>query len=187
MKRSPHHRPTQRSVSVAAPVQHETSHSVTLEPVRLGGGRTGAGRAGRKPRSNGQLETAIAGTMVRRQMDRIPLWRDDHVAGAPIGSKILPPTAICLVWLHRAFRRAASPARAAPRSRGRATVLPLPTAMAALKRSGIWGCGRASMWGFPRPTKAGVGHAGDSRAADRARAQAASGPGDGRGREDGWR
>ena len=56
-----------------------TQATVTWEAIRLTGQDKLAVRASKKLRPDNLL-TALAGTMLRMEMDRVPLWRGDHVA-----------------------------------------------------------------------------------------------------------
>jgi hypothetical protein len=56
-----------------------TQSTVTWEAIRLTGQDALAVRASKKLRPDNLL-TALAGTMLRMEMDRVPLWRGDHVA-----------------------------------------------------------------------------------------------------------
>ncbi len=62
------------------PVQKTAKDPVEWEAFRLSGQDALAVRAGKKLRSEELLIPSLAGTMLRMHMDRIPLWRGDHVA-----------------------------------------------------------------------------------------------------------
>ncbi len=62
------------------PTQSTPQGSVELTPVRLTGSDALAVRASRKMRNDEMLVVQYAGTMLRKAMDDIPLWRGDHVA-----------------------------------------------------------------------------------------------------------
>ena len=53
---------------------------VTWEALRLSGQDALAVRASKKLRSDELLLTSFASTLLRMEMDRVPLWRGDHVA-----------------------------------------------------------------------------------------------------------
>jgi len=60
------------------PVQATPQAPVTWEAMRLSGTDALASRASKKLRPD-NLYVAFAGTMLRHEMDKIPLWRGDHV------------------------------------------------------------------------------------------------------------
>ena len=62
------------------PVQATPQEAVTWQPLRLTGQDALAVRASKKLRNDDLLVTALAGTMLRMWLDKIPLWRGDHVA-----------------------------------------------------------------------------------------------------------
>lgn len=62
------------------PSQTNPQSPVTLQAVRLSGQEALAVRASKKLRQEENLLSAMAGTVLRRELDRIPLWRGDHVA-----------------------------------------------------------------------------------------------------------
>ena len=62
------------------PVQGTPSSPITWEPLRLSGQEALAVRASRKLRNDELLLTGFAGTRLRMELDRIPLWRGDAVA-----------------------------------------------------------------------------------------------------------
>jgi len=62
------------------PVQATPKDSVTWQASRLTSGADSlAGRASKKLRNEELLVTALAGTRLRMELDRVPLWRGDHV------------------------------------------------------------------------------------------------------------
>ncbi len=61
------------------PTQSDPHSAIQWEAIRLSGQDALAVRASKKLRPD-HLFTAFAGTMMRHEMDRIPLWRGDHVA-----------------------------------------------------------------------------------------------------------
>ena len=62
------------------PVQATPQSPVTMQPVRLTGTEPLAMRASKKLKSDELLLTGFAATRLRMELDRIPLWRGDHVA-----------------------------------------------------------------------------------------------------------
>ena len=62
------------------PVQATPQVPVTWEALRLTGQDALAVRASKKLRSDELLLTSFAATRLRMELDRIPLWRGDHVA-----------------------------------------------------------------------------------------------------------
>lgn len=62
------------------PVQSTPQAGITWEVLRLSGGDALAVRASKKLRSDELLLTSFAATRLRMELDRIPLWRGDHVA-----------------------------------------------------------------------------------------------------------
>ena len=62
------------------PIQTSPQSPVHWQPVHLAGQDALAVRASKKLRNDELLVTAFAGTSLRRELDRIPLWRGDHVA-----------------------------------------------------------------------------------------------------------
>jgi hypothetical protein len=62
------------------PVQTSPQAPVQWQAVRLSGQEALAVRASKKLRNDELLVTALAGTSLRRELDRIPLWRGNHVA-----------------------------------------------------------------------------------------------------------
>jgi hypothetical protein len=61
------------------PVQSSPQAPVQWQAVRLSGQEALAVRASKKLRNDELLVTAFAGTSLRRELDRIPLWRGNHV------------------------------------------------------------------------------------------------------------
>ena len=61
------------------PVQTTPDDPVAWEATRLTGQGDLAVRAARQLKTADLLATGYAGTLLRREMDRIPLWRGDHV------------------------------------------------------------------------------------------------------------
>jgi hypothetical protein len=61
------------------PVQTSPQAPVEWQSLRLSGQETLAVRASKKLRNDELLVTAFAGTSLRRELDRIPLWRGNHV------------------------------------------------------------------------------------------------------------
>jgi predicted AAA+ superfamily ATPase len=62
------------------PVQATPQSAVTWQAVRLTGQDALAVRASKKLKSDELLITGFAGTRLRMELDRIPLWRGDHAA-----------------------------------------------------------------------------------------------------------
>ncbi len=62
------------------PVQNKPQDSVTWQAIRLSGQEPLAARASKKLRNDSLLATTLAGTILRMEMDNVPLWRGDHVA-----------------------------------------------------------------------------------------------------------
>ncbi len=62
------------------PVQPTPQAPLTWDPLRLSGQDALAVRASKKLRNDELLVTALAGTRLRLELDRVPLWRGDHVA-----------------------------------------------------------------------------------------------------------
>ena len=62
------------------PEQTTPESSVQWQAYRLSGQDSLALRAGKKLRSEELLVTSLAGTRLRMELDRTPLWRGDHVA-----------------------------------------------------------------------------------------------------------
>ncbi len=62
------------------PVQNTPSSPVTWEALRMTGQEPLAVRAAKKMRGQELLFLGLAGTRIRMELDRVPLWRGDHVA-----------------------------------------------------------------------------------------------------------
>lgn len=62
------------------PAQSDFKAAVTWSALRLSGPDALASRASKKLRSEDQLMTSYAASVLRLELDRIPLWRSDHVA-----------------------------------------------------------------------------------------------------------
>ena len=62
------------------PVQATPQADVEWQAIRLAGQGPLAERASRRMRNDELLVTTFAGTRLRMELDRIPLWRGDHVA-----------------------------------------------------------------------------------------------------------
>ena len=62
------------------PVQDRPTDPVRMEAYRLTGQEALAVRAGKKLRAEELLVTGLAGTRLRMELDRVPLWRGDHVS-----------------------------------------------------------------------------------------------------------
>jgi hypothetical protein len=61
------------------PVQATPQATVEWQAIRLSGQDHLAVRASKKLRNEELLVTALAGTRLRMELDRVPLWRGDHV------------------------------------------------------------------------------------------------------------
>ncbi|MBS3947521.1 MAG: DUF499 domain-containing protein [Dethiobacter sp.] len=62
------------------PVQLSPQGAVEWQPYRFNGQEALAERASRKLRGDDQLVTSLAATPLRMELDRVPLWRGDHVS-----------------------------------------------------------------------------------------------------------
>ena len=62
------------------PVQTTPQANVEWQAIRLAGQGPLAERASRRMRNDELLVTSFAGTRLRMELDRIPLWRGDHVS-----------------------------------------------------------------------------------------------------------
>lgn len=62
------------------PVQNTPQEPLSWEPIRLTGNEPLAVRASKKLRNEELLLTAIAPSRLRMELDRVPLWRGDHVS-----------------------------------------------------------------------------------------------------------
>lgn len=65
---------------VLVPVQAKPQEPVTWSPLKLSGQEALAVRAGKKLKSEELLISRLAGTRLRMELDRVPLWRGDHVS-----------------------------------------------------------------------------------------------------------
>jgi predicted AAA+ superfamily ATPase len=61
------------------PVQTSPQAAIEWQAIRLTGQESLAVRASRKLKNDELLVTALAGTVLRKHMDDVPLWRGDHV------------------------------------------------------------------------------------------------------------
>jgi len=61
------------------PMQASPQSAVEWQVIRLSGQDALAVRASKKLRNDELLVTALAGTRLRMELDRVPLWRGDHV------------------------------------------------------------------------------------------------------------
>jgi hypothetical protein len=61
------------------PVQSEPAAAMQWQALRLSGQDALAVRASKKLRNDELFVTALAGTLLRMHLDRVPLWRGDHV------------------------------------------------------------------------------------------------------------
>lgn len=59
---------------------HASAGQVEWTELKLSGTDSLAARASKKLKNDGLLVTQLAGTMLRMELDRIPLWKGDHVA-----------------------------------------------------------------------------------------------------------
>ena len=62
------------------PMQEKPQDAIKWQAVRLSGGDSLAVRASKKLRSDELLLTGFASTRLRMELDRVPLWRGDHVS-----------------------------------------------------------------------------------------------------------
>ena len=62
------------------PVQDRPDASIEWQAMRLSGQHSLAARASKKLKSDELLVTGFAGTRLRLELDRVPLWRGDHVS-----------------------------------------------------------------------------------------------------------
>lgn len=67
-----------------APVQATPQSAITWEAIRLAGQDALAVRASKKLRSDELLLTGFAASRLRMELDRVPLWRGDHVSVAQL-------------------------------------------------------------------------------------------------------
>jgi predicted AAA+ superfamily ATPase len=61
------------------PSPQASAQELEWQEIRLQGAEALAVRASRKLRNDGLLNTQYAGSLLRMELDRIPLWRGDHV------------------------------------------------------------------------------------------------------------
>lgn len=61
------------------PEQANPQAAVTWQPTRLSGGDALAVRAGKKLRSDETFVSLLGSTILRKNLDEVPLWRGDHV------------------------------------------------------------------------------------------------------------
>ena len=66
-----------------APAQSSPTDALKWESIRLTAQGALAERASNRMRSGELLVTNLAGTLLRIHMDKIPLWRGDHVFHKP--------------------------------------------------------------------------------------------------------
>ena len=118
------------------PVQDKPTDQVRIEAFRLSGQEQLAVRAGKKLRADELLVTGLAGTRLRMELDRVPLWRGDHVsirqlvddfaryhylprlAGPDVLVAAVRDGLGLLLWQHEGFAYADSYDEAAGRYRG---------------------------------------------------------------------
>ena len=62
------------------PVQNSPEASMEWQAMRLSGQHALAARASKKLKGDELLVTGFAGTRLRMELDRVPLWRGDHVS-----------------------------------------------------------------------------------------------------------
>ena len=62
------------------PVQAQPDASIEWSAIRLAGQDTLAARASKRLKGDELLVTGFAGTRLRMELDRVPLWRGDHVS-----------------------------------------------------------------------------------------------------------
>ncbi len=62
------------------PHQASPDASVEWQTLRLTGQDSLAARASQRLKAEGQLTTRLPGTLLRLELDRVPLWRGDHVS-----------------------------------------------------------------------------------------------------------
>ena len=130
------------------PVQDRPDASMEWQAFRLSGQQSLAARASMKLKSDELLVTAFAATRLRMELDRVPLWRGDHVPIKQIVEdfaryrylpRISEPTvllkAVCdgialITWEHDAYALAESFDDVAKRYRGLrgGQAVPLPDA-----------------------------------------------------------
>jgi predicted AAA+ superfamily ATPase len=62
------------------PVQHSPQSAIEWQSFRLSGQGPLAERASKKLKNDALLYTSYAGTLLKMELDRVPLWRGDHAA-----------------------------------------------------------------------------------------------------------
>ncbi|MCI0537561.1 MAG: DUF499 domain-containing protein [Verrucomicrobiales bacterium] len=62
------------------PTQSNTQTQIEWQPIRLSGTDALAVRASKKLRSDSQMVSQYAATLLRQDLDKIPLWRGNHVS-----------------------------------------------------------------------------------------------------------
>ena len=62
------------------PTQTEPQSEVEWKPIRLTSQGALAERASKRMRNDDMLVTSFAGTRLRMELDKVPLWRGDHVS-----------------------------------------------------------------------------------------------------------
>jgi len=67
-----------------APAQDDPTAVASIQVSRLSGAEALAVRASRKLRNDEGLFTIMAGTRLRMELDKVPLWRGDHVSVAQL-------------------------------------------------------------------------------------------------------
>ena len=118
------------------PVQARPDASIEWSPVRLTGQDSLAARASKRLKGDELLVTGFAATLLRMELDRVPLWRGDHVsvkqivedfARYPYLPRVSDPAVLLkavgdgvglLTWEHDAFALADSFDDEAERYRG---------------------------------------------------------------------
>ena len=73
-------RPPETFMWLLVPVQSSPEAAVEWQASRLTGQEALAARASPKLRNDELLVTGFAATRLRLRLDRVPLWRDKHVA-----------------------------------------------------------------------------------------------------------
>lgn len=118
------------------PVQNTPQASITWQAFRLTGQDSLAVRVSKKLKNDELLVTTLAGTRLRMELDRVPLWRENHVAIKQLAEDFasylylprLQSTAVLsgairdglglLLWHHESFAYADSFDETAGRYRG---------------------------------------------------------------------
>lgn len=72
------HRINETYVWMLVPSQDKTG-PVRIDPVKINGQGTLAGRTSKKASADNSLITAFGPALLRMELDRVPLWRGDHV------------------------------------------------------------------------------------------------------------